>query len=173
MEDQIVAISMTIGGRFEYRTLVQIAKVFLTLVQTEAKKDFTKREAGVQDRERLLRSFSYRVTPPKTIEILSDWPGLKNIVEGRRPFRMKWLNRKAGIKVVPIVDHDTRRIVFRTPPLTTGSAWIHPAIAKHAFLERAIFKIPVTIIEHFIAGQKDTIIEDIVGAFKTMKAKEE
>jgi len=129
MAEQTVVVSLTIEGKYNQRILALIAKSLVGILRTEAKKDFVKREVGVKDLGRLLNSFTQLVRPPSTIEILSDWPWPERIIEGRQPFRMKWLNRKAGVTVVPMRDKITKKIVFRTPPLTTGKAWIHPAIA--------------------------------------------
>lgn len=169
--DQIVVVSLTIEGKYGQRTLALIAKSLLGFIKTEAKKDFVKREVGVADRSRLINSFTQRVRPPETIEILSDWPMLDRLVEGSRPFRMKWLNRKDGVSVVPIMDRTTKKIVFRAPPLTTGKAWIHPAIAKHSFVNRAVERAYDTIIDYFLEGHKDMIVNEFVGAFKEMKAE--
>ena len=68
-------------------------------------------------------------------------------------------------------DKITKKIVFRTPPLTTGKAWIHPAIAKHSFLDRSVERVLDTIVEYFLEGQKDIIVNEFIGAFTTMKAE--
>jgi len=164
-------VSLSLEGTYTKPTLNQIGKVFVKLIQSEARTDFAKRQVGVEDKAKLINSFSYQTTGRDTIEILSDWPWVERIIEGRRPARMKWLNRKSGIKVVPLVEKGTGRIIFRAPPLTTASAWIHPAIAKHTFLERALDKLFNTIVAYFIEGQKDLIVNELIGAF-SMKAEE-
>ena len=113
-------------------------------------------------------SFNYRIRGEKTIEVVSTFPDIDVLVSQDIPARkMKWLTqeakdanpgrypltpreRKAGMKlggrvrdgnrmplVVPLKG-EGGRVIFRTAPLKTQDAWIHPGIARFTFAQRAV-----------------------------------
>jgi hypothetical protein len=115
-------------------------------------------------------SFSYRIRGKSTVEILSSFYGLEELTtEGVTPRRMTWLSqekkdaspntykRTEGEKrrkmkrggrvskgerlplVVPVKTQGGT-VVFRTAPIKTNQAWIHPGIAKFTFMQRAVKK---------------------------------
>ena len=55
---------------------------------------------------------------------------------------MKWLTKeqRGKTKVIPIKDKSTGKIVFRSTPLTTKKAWIHPGIKKGMWIDEGIEK---------------------------------
>jgi hypothetical protein len=55
---------------------------------------------------------------------------------------MKWLTKDQlkKTKTIPIKDKETGEIVFRTTPLTTKKAWIHPGIKKGMWIDEGIEK---------------------------------
>ena len=59
-----------------------------------------------------------------------------------KPFPMKWLTKeqRGKTKVIPIKDKSTGKIVFRSTPLTTKKAWIHPGIKKGMWIDEGIEK---------------------------------
>lgn len=115
------------------------------------------------------RSFSFRIVGDSTVEVLSSFPGLPELVQGIAPRAMTWLTqeakdknpadyeltpreRKLGMKKTGKVSKHERlplvvplrskggSVVFRMAPLTIGSAWIHPGIARFTFAQRAAKK---------------------------------
>jgi len=114
------------------------------------------------------KSFGYKLLGKSTIEVTCSFWGIAEMVSGDIPERrMVWLTqeakdkspsqytltdeeRKRGMKatgrmsegkrlplVVPLKG-DGGQVIFRVAPLTTQEAWIHPGIAKHTFIERAM-----------------------------------
>ncbi len=123
----------------------KIGKILVESVVTEARKDFAKQRkvpkapVGIPDTEDFFKSFSYQVVGKSTVEVVSTWPFIKQITEGRDPFRMDWLTQQNGVNVVPLIDK-TGQVIFRMAPLNLGHAWIHPGFAKHTFIQRGIRK---------------------------------
>lgn len=94
---------------------------------------------GLPDSSNFLKSFSYRIVGRSTVEIISTWPYIEQLTEGKPSGPMKHLTREGGgPKVVPMIQNGT--VVFRTTPLQTKDAWIHPGYARHTFLQRGIRK---------------------------------
>jgi hypothetical protein len=59
-----------------------------------------------------------------------------------RPYKMRWLTRserKENTKI-PIKDKKTGELVFRSVPLTTNKAWVHPGIKKFTWIDRGVRK---------------------------------
>lgn len=113
-------------------------------------------------------SFSYRIRGESTIEIVSTFPDIEVLVNKDIPSRkMTWLTqeaknanpgkypltpreRKAGMKIGGKVRDGKRlplvvplkgtggEVIFRTAPLKTQDAWIHPGIARFTFAQRAV-----------------------------------
>jgi len=115
-------------------------------------------------------SFRYEILGQSTLVIKSSFYGMAELVMGDIPPRkMTWLSQEAKDKqpnryrrtpmekklkmtqsgrvfagqrrplIVPIKER-SGEVVFRTAPLRTAEAWIHPGIAKFTFFERAIRK---------------------------------
>lgn len=136
----------------------------------EAKKDFAKRGWSGEARDGsppIWDSFSYKIRGERTIEVLSTFPFIEEMIEADRPRgRMKWLTQEAkenepakfpltprerelrmrqggrvsrGERLPLIVPIETRggTVIFRAAPLRTDDAWIHPGIARFTFVERA------------------------------------
>jgi hypothetical protein len=123
------------------KVLEQVGQILVDTVIAEARRDIAK-GGGLPDTERFLQSFSYQIRGKSTVEVVSDWPQIMQIMEGRRPYPMDWLNkgRRKGDprRIVPIIDKGT--ILFRMAPLVTEKAWIHPGIARNTFIQRGIRK---------------------------------
>ncbi len=120
--------------------LERAAKVLLAAIRQEI------------DRERALSLGKEGVTLPKSpafkasfrcpvvgqeIHIVSRWPTLEALLEGKDPFRMTWLTQQAGVQVVPM-EGPQETTIFRTTPAHKEGAWMHPGFRKHEFLDRAI-----------------------------------
>jgi hypothetical protein len=123
------------------KVLERVGEILVASVVAEARRDINK-GGGIPQTDRFLQSFSYQIRGKSTVEVVSDWPGIVQVMEGRSPYPMGWLNqgRKRGDprRIVPIIDKGT--IIFRMAPLVTEKAWIHPGIAKHTFIQRGIRK---------------------------------
>lgn len=84
-----------------------------------------------------LKSFSYKVDG-HSIHILSSWPTIRQVVEGRMPYKMKWLTQQRGVDRVPFGKDALGQVIVRMTPKTTADAWIHPGFKKHDFIDRGI-----------------------------------
>jgi len=127
-------------------TLERLGKALVAAVVFEAKKDFAKqgrratprgKPEGIPNSDSFFDSFSYRISGKSTIEILSTWPWIDQVVEGRSPYPMTWLTQQNGVYRVPMVQGDGT-VLVRTAPLIVGNAWVHPGFARHTFLERGV-----------------------------------
>lgn len=122
------------------RLMEQAAKVLLNSIHREIDRERAM-EAGKDGGKlpitpKFKASFRCLVVG-KEIQIVSTWPNLDALIEGRKPYQMKWLTQQAGVDVVPMEGaHD--QILFRRTPLHKEDAWWHPGYRKHEFLDRAI-----------------------------------
>jgi hypothetical protein len=125
--------------------LMEIGKGFVQIVVEEASKDLRNRRKGSllpktpRGRKRFLDSFTYAVRGNRIFVYCSytnqeGKPLIDYILEGTKPYRMPWLQ---GLRI-PIEKGGS--IKWVTPP--KNKAWIHPAIKKSLFLERAIKRFP-------------------------------
>tara|TARA_B100001094_G_scaffold41316_1_gene35996 strand:- start:44 stop:577 length:534 start_codon:yes stop_codon:yes gene_type:complete len=97
---------------------------------------------GIPRSKEFLDSFSFRVTDVGNVVIESDWKWVKRYLKTRGELKMTWLtasNPKLKSRVIPLKQKDGS-INFRTVPLQTKNAWIHPSIEKYTFIERGIVK---------------------------------
>lgn len=162
-------------GRFELtpETLKAIGECLVKTFAEEALKDFKKRGWSLRDPKGgpdIHESFSYQFKGKSTIEILSTFWGMQELVRGDIPSRrMTWLTQEAKdksphrYKLTPgekkrkmsasgrvskktrlplIIPLKTKsgEVIFRTAPLKMQNGWIHPGIAKFTFARRAVEK---------------------------------
>jgi hypothetical protein len=113
-------------------------------------------------------SFSFKIRGEKTLEVMSTFPDIEVLVSRDIPPRkMTWLTQEAKNKnpaAYPLTKRELRagkkrggrvldggrlplvvplkgeggRVIFRTAPLKTQDAWIHPGIARFTFAQRAV-----------------------------------
>lgn len=83
-----------------------------------------------------LMSFRCQVVGQE-LQVVSNWPNIDAILEGRKPYRMTWLTQQAGVKMVPMTGPKDQ-VLFRATPKFKAQAWWHPGLRKHDFLERAV-----------------------------------
>lgn len=127
--------------------LDRIGEVLLASVIREGKKDFAKQRRmrtprgepmGLPVSPKFWESFGYKIIGKSTVAITTTWEWWPRY-EGRRPFKMTWVTRQMGVDVIPISQSDGT-VIFRTTPLTTDKAWIHPGVARYTFLQRGVRK---------------------------------
>jgi len=96
---------------------------------------------GIPRSKEFKDSFSFEVNDAGDVIIRSDWPWVKRYLEARQPIKMSWLTQMnpklRGKKVIPLKQRDGS-INFRTLPMRTKSAWVHPAIARYTFIPRGV-----------------------------------
>ena len=93
---------------------------------------------GLPISPRFMSSFKYEISSQEgAIQIVSTWPWIDQIVEGRPPYPLEWLTQEAGVPVVPMKDV-TGRILFRTTPKLREDAWEHPGWKKHTFVSKGV-----------------------------------
>lgn len=135
-----------------------IGKCMAKIFAQEAVKDFQKRGWSQKDpggRAPLSKSFGYKLRGRSTVEITCTFYGVSTLANAGVPeYPMPWLTqqgagravkkkmgasrvspRKRRPLVVPIKSGGG--VIFRTAPLKFKDAWIHPAIAKFTFPQRA------------------------------------
>ncbi len=130
------------------RDLMVFGKAWVKYIKEEAHKDAAKSTFIPRDQD-FYSSFSYKVEDDMVV-IYSNWEWLGIIVEGTKgPYKMAWLTQEKGVNKVPLRNRDGS-ISIRTAPLTTATAWIHPKIAKHSFIQRAFRRAKQECVKNFI-----------------------
>ena len=150
--------------------LASLGKCMVDSFSKEAKKDFAKRgwTGEAQDGSApIWDSFSYKIRGEKTIEVVSTFPFIDQLVGGdTEPYKMTWLTqeekerkpskfpltpteKRLGLKrggrvsdggrlpLVVPLKDDNGTTIFRMAPLTFADAWVHPGIARFTFVQRA------------------------------------
>jgi hypothetical protein len=152
--------------------LKKAAEIILKSIKKEIMKDMAK-SAGLRgrgkpvpmpDSKKFVDSFSWKIVGKSTIEIVSNWPtasahtstpGKDDNKKSTEPYKMTWLTQPQ-VKVVPLVTQEGQ-VIFRTAPLTTADAWIHPGFLRYTFIQRGVDKGRVKVFEE--------MAEEIVGLF--------
>ena len=83
--------------------------------------------------------YSFKIT----LEYDERWSWVCDYLESSgKPFSMNWLTKERQGKrhIIPIMDKETCKMVFRTTPRTTKDAWIHPGIKKGMWIDEGIEK---------------------------------
>jgi hypothetical protein len=142
--------------------LKKMAGIIVKAIKKEIMKDMAK-TAGLRgrgkpvpmpDSKKFVDSFSWKISGKSTIEITSNWPtasahtsvpGEGDDKKSSAPYPMTWLTGPR-VKTVPLVTQEGR-VIFRTAPLTTSDAWIHPGFLRYTFIERGVAKGRVKVFE--------------------------
>lgn len=87
----------------------------------------------------LYNSFGYVLSPQMGyLSFYSTWDKASIYVPGRETYKMTWLTKQKGAnRKIPMKDKNGK-LVFRSVPLTTNKAWVHPGIQKFSFFNKAI-----------------------------------
>jgi len=136
--------SMTGDDFVDEAFLKKIGDLLVESIVYEAGKDFAKQgnrktprgfPEGIPRSVKFFDSFSYRIKNGKSVEVLSNWPWISQITEGRSAYPMEWLTQQEGVSRVPM-PQDDGTVLIRTTPATSQDAWIHPGFRKHSFIRR-------------------------------------
>jgi hypothetical protein len=148
--------------QLDMTSLRKIGKIMVECVVAEARKDFAKRgKSGLSDpkglpdsqgkhvRPSFFDSFEYRITGQKTLTIVSTWPWIEGLVEGRPAGPMlKHTQNNPSLRGRPIPFlQGNGKVLFRMAPIASGKMWIHPGIAKHTFLQRGLAKARQKLVQ--------------------------
>lgn len=144
------------GVELDRLDLQFFGRCLIKFIQQEALKDAAK-SPSIPRSQDFLDSFHFQVRA-NTIEVFSTWPWINSLIEGQRPYPMKWLTRAHGVSKIPLRDKNGQ-VVIRTAPLTTDKAWIHPGIAKHHFIERAFRKAQTACVDRFLKKNLGRILD--------------
>ena len=84
-------------------------------------------------------SFGYEINETLgSLTFYSTWDKASIYIPGAESYKMTWLTRQKGVtKKIPMKDK-SGKLVFRSVPLTTNSAWVHPGIQKFSFFSFAL-----------------------------------
>lgn len=151
----ITPLEKKVGAVLDKSDLQFFGRCLIKYIRQEAEKDASKTHQ-VPVTEDFYKSFSYRVKG-NTIEVSSSWPWIDMITQGRDPYPMPWLTQAQGVYKVPLRDAQGM-LVIRSTPLTTDKAWIHPAIARHTFIERAFRRAQKDCISSFLDKKANKIM---------------
>ena len=78
-----------------------------------------------------------------TLKYDEKWSFLSAYLESTgKPYKMRWLTRSEMKKnaKIPIKDKKTGDLVFRSVPLTTKNAWVHPGVKKFTWIDKGVRK---------------------------------
>jgi len=121
-----------------------VGESLLKAVVFEARKDLAKQGGrptppgvpeGIPASEDFFKSFSYRVEGQRVL-LVSTWPFIEQITEGRREYPMTWLTQQEGVSKVPMKGSRPGTVVIKSTPTSPSNAWIHPGFRKHNFIRR-------------------------------------
>lgn len=115
--------------------LNRFGRLLIKFIREEAKRDAAL-SPQIPDTREFYESFSYRLDG-NSVVVESTWDWVNTLVDGTNgPYPMKWLTAAQGVKKIPMRDKQGN-LIFRSTPLTTDKAWIHPGVARHTFIQRA------------------------------------
>ncbi len=148
-----------------------VGKLLVKFIVLEARADLAKQgnkptpvgsPEGIPNSERFFESFYYQRRTRRTVDVLSSWPWIDQIIEGRKAFRMKWLTRTAGRTNIPLKTqpYSQGRTIVRAAPLRPEDAWIHPGFKKHNFVDRG-FRRAKNSVDQMV---KDTVFKALQGS---------
>jgi len=103
--------------------LEELGKCLVESVRVEAKKDFAKRGWSEWDRDHKVKisdSFDYEIVGKRTVVITCSYEAIERLLEGRRPYPMKWLVQPGGGKEKSEEEKKAER-KLRAKRKTTGS----------------------------------------------------
>lgn len=129
-------------GRKDKKLLQEVGKIYGRHILIGLNIEISKASnlnKGVPKTKEFRDSFSFEVNESGDVIIKSDWPWVKRYLTERGPVKMTWLTKQGGYKgkVVPLSQPDGT-VNFRSVPLKTSDAWIHPSIEKYNFISRGI-----------------------------------
>jgi len=115
-----------------------IAEMILNEVREEAKRAGQVFSAVPKTQE-FIYSFGVQIKDNGDIVLYSTWQHIKYHLRNKPAYPMTWLKteRNRPRQAVPI-KNKMGEIEFRTLPLVTDKSWVHPAVAKFSWIEKAI-----------------------------------
>lgn len=130
---------------FTYGLMARLASLLLEAIKMEIRKAVAMqggrgtskgRPQGVPTDPKFVNSFWVR---PDGHQLLvgTSWPNIDAMLEGRKPFPLKWLTRQKGVAKVPFPG-PMNTVLIRTTPKDPDHAWIHPGFKKQDFLDKAL-----------------------------------
>lgn len=142
--------------------LKKAADIILDSIKKEIMKDMAKtaglrgrgKPVPIPDSRKFVDSFQWKIVGKSTIEFTSTWPtasahtstpGEGEGTKATPPYPMTWLTQPK-VKTVPLVTQEGQ-VIFRTAPLTTAKAWIHPGFLRYTFIQRGVDKGRVRVFE--------------------------
>ena len=146
-----------VGVDVEEKLVRRMAKIIEEEVQRavrdEAKPTTPGGKLGIPNEESFFRSFITRIKGKRTVEVVSTYPFIRALIEGKEPYDMTWLTRSAVPRPIPLTASDGT-VIFRMAPLGKGRTsnpadrepgaprpkdyWQHPGFEKHTFLTVAM-----------------------------------
>lgn len=115
-----------------------IAEMILNEVREEAKRA-GQLFSAVPKTQEFIYSFGVQIKDNGDVVLYSTWQHIKYHLKNKPAYPMYWLktDRNSPRQAIP-VKNKQGEIEFRTLPLVTEKSWIHPAIVKYSWIEKAI-----------------------------------
>jgi hypothetical protein len=115
-----------------------IAEMILNEVREEAKRA-GQLFSAVPKTQEFIYSFGVQIKDNGDIVLYSTWQHIKYHLRNKPAYPMTWLKteRNRPRQAIPIKNKNGE-IEFRTLPLVTDKSWIHPAVVKFSWIEKAI-----------------------------------
>tara|TARA_B000000557_G_C20674827_1_gene400483 strand:- start:30 stop:620 length:591 start_codon:yes stop_codon:yes gene_type:complete len=142
-----------LGGSVNEEVAKIIAKSVILYLKTEAANAVAKGAPSFLQSEEFRNALGYEIEKDSrglsffrvTLKHNKRWEFLNaylNASQVPSPYKMRWLTRserKEKLKI-PIKDKKTGKLVYRSIPLTTDKAWVHPGIKRFNWIDRGVKK---------------------------------
>jgi hypothetical protein len=155
-----------VGEQASAEVVRKMAEILQEEVRKAAREEATPRTKGsgrpldIPNSESFFNSFKARVVGKKSVEVVSTYPFIRALTEGKGPYQMTWLTRAAGVPVVPLERADGT-VILRATPGTGDRPWVHPGFKSHKFLDVAVQRARARIIEVSLNALGDAAVANI------------
>ena len=143
----------SLGGSVNEEVTEIIAKSVMLYLKAEAAAAVAKGAPSFLQSGKFRSALGYKIEKDSrglfyfriTLKYNSRWKFINaylNASQVPSPYKMRWLTRsqrKENLKI-PIKDKKTGELVFRSIPLTTDKAWVHPGIKRFNWIDRGVKK---------------------------------
>lgn len=129
-----------LAKRLTPKVYVEMMKIFGDEILKKLKKEMT-RLMGLKVipvSKNLKESFEYEIDGATgALKFYTKWDKASYYISGSKSYKMYALTRQRGFNKKIPMKNKNGEVVFRSVPLRTDKAWVHPGIQKFSFFEKA------------------------------------
>ena len=140
----------------------KLGKFLVASIVLEGRRELSRQRSvkgqpeGLPNTERFFESFSYKIEREQVL-VLSDWPWIEQLTQGRPEYKMPWLTQEQGVFVVPMRERGQNKVILRATPSKAADAWVHPGFKKHNFITRGYRKALAKFRREFTKDLLETL----------------